>query len=39
VFKERHACVANVRFFGDLTGLETAIEELKLNENILDITI
>jgi len=39
VFKEREACVANIRFSGDLTNLEAAIQELKLNENILDISL
>jgi predicted amino acid-binding ACT domain protein len=39
VFKERQACVANIRFSGDLANMNEAMAELKLNENILDITL
>lgn len=39
VFKEREACVANIRFTGDLAKLEEAIAEIKKNENVIDITL
>jgi hypothetical protein len=39
VFKERQACVANIKFIGDLQNIEQALEEIRKNENVLDITI
>lgn len=39
VFKERAACVANIRFTGDLAKLEEAIVAIKKNENVIDITL
>jgi D-3-phosphoglycerate dehydrogenase len=29
VFKERNACVVNIRFSGDIAGMEEAIKEIK----------
>ena len=39
VFKQREACVANIRFSGDISNLEKAIADIKQNENVIDITI
>jgi D-3-phosphoglycerate dehydrogenase len=39
VFKQREACVANIKFSGDISNLEKAIADIKLNENVIDITI
>ena len=38
VFKQREACVANIRFTGDISSIEKAIADIKLNENVIDIT-
>mmetsp|Transcript_10087 Transcript_10087/g.10034 ORF Transcript_10087/g.10034 Transcript_10087/m.10034 type:complete len:180 (+) Transcript_10087:729-1268(+) len=38
VFKEREACVANIRFTGD-GDLDKLAEEMKKNENVLDVMI
>ena len=39
VFKEREACVVNVAFTGDITNLQAAIDEIKLNPHVIDISI
>lgn len=39
VFKQREACVVNVRFTGDLTDIDQAIQEIKQNQYVIDITI
>lgn len=39
VFKDRNACVVNIKFTGDISNIEQAIEEIRKNENILDISI
>jgi len=38
VFKEREACVVNIRFTGDKGKLSEAIEQIKANKDVLDIT-
>ena len=39
VFKGREACVASIKFSGDLAALQEAIAEIKKNENVLDISL
>lgn len=39
VFKERAACVANILFEGDKEKIEQAIEQIKQNENVIDVSI
>jgi hypothetical protein len=39
VFKEREACVCNIQFSGDVEKLAEIIDELKQNENIIDVSI
>lgn len=40
VFKDREACVANIKFSGDISNVNKVIEEIKSkNPNILDITL
>ncbi len=39
VFKEREACVVNVRFTGDVTNIEEAVAEIKANEHVLDVAL
>jgi len=39
VFKEREACVVNIRFSGDISKIEEAVAEIRKNENVLDITL
>ena len=39
VFKDRQACVANIKFTGEEGKLEAAIAEIKKNENVLDVSI
>jgi D-3-phosphoglycerate dehydrogenase len=39
VFKAREACVVNIKFSGDLANLEKALEEIKKNEHVIDITL
>jgi len=40
VFKDRNACVANIRFIGETSAehVEKIIVELRVNENILDVS-
>ncbi len=39
VFKGREACVVNIKFTGELSSLAEAIEEIRKNENVIDISI
>jgi D-3-phosphoglycerate dehydrogenase len=39
VFKGREACVANIKFSGDLAPLEEAIAEIRKNPNVLDVAV
>jgi D-3-phosphoglycerate dehydrogenase / 2-oxoglutarate reductase len=39
VFKGREACVVNIKFTGDNSGVEEAIAEIKKNENVVDIVL
>jgi len=39
VLKDRHACVATIRFTGDMTNINQVIEEIKTNSNVLDVTL
>ena len=39
VFKERQACVANILFEGDLDKVNQAIEQIKQNENVIDVSV
>jgi D-3-phosphoglycerate dehydrogenase len=39
VFKGREACVVNIKFTGDTAALAEAIEEIKKNENVIDISV
>ena len=39
VFKERQACVATIKFDGDLEKVAQALEQIKLNENVIDISL
>jgi D-3-phosphoglycerate dehydrogenase / 2-oxoglutarate reductase len=39
VFKGREACVVNIKFTGDAASLGAAIDEIKTNENVIDISV
>jgi hypothetical protein len=39
VFKDRQACVANIKFNGDAANIEQVVEEIKKNPNVLDVTL
>lgn len=38
VFKGREACVVNIKFTGDLTNISEAVEEIRKNPNVIDIS-
>ena len=41
MFKGREACVVNIKFTGEngIANMNEAIEEIKKNENVIDISI
>lgn len=39
VFKDRQACVANIKFQGDSEKVEHVVAEIKKNENVLDVSV
>ena len=40
MFKGREACVVNIKFTGETgANMNDAIEEIKKNENVIDISI
>ena len=39
VFKDRQACVVNIRFTGDVSKIHEAIEAIRTNEHVLDVTL
>lgn len=39
VFKEREACVVNILFDGEVEKLAQAIEQIKLNENVIGVSV
>ena len=39
VFKGREACVASIKFSGDVSKIEEALQEIRENKNILDISL
>ena len=38
VFKGRDACVANIKFSGDIQKSEQALSQIRMNEDVIDIT-
>lgn len=39
VFKGREACVVNIKYTGDISNIADVIEEIKKNENVIDVSV